>query len=158
MGVLRGRQVPGYELAFHAYKHGGVPLEGLQTCLAIAWGESKWYSEALNDNPDSGDKSYGIWQINMIGRLREPRLKLYNITRDEELYDLKKNAECMGIIRQQSIDWGWNEWQQWGAYTNGSYLRHMPLAEIAVRDFKRRLDESGDRLHVGEPYDCDSLG
>lgn len=158
MGVLRGRQVPGHELAFYAYKYGGIPVDKLQICLAIAWGESKWYQEAYNDNPGTGDKSYGIWQINMIEDLRESRMREYSLTREEELYDLKKNAECMAIIRQQSIDWGHrSEWQQWGAFTDGSYTRHMDLAWLHVKTFKERLAESGDRLHVDGEDDCDKI-
>lgn len=157
MGVLRGFQVPGHQLAFYAWKYGKVPVDKLQECLAIAWGESKWYSEAFNDNPDTQDKSYGVWQVNMLGRLHDARLREYGIQTAEDLYDLPTNARCMGIIRQQSIDWGWNEWQQWGAFTNGSYTRHMDLAWLHVKTFKERLAESGDRLHVGGEDDCDRI-
>ena len=34
---------------------------------AIAMAESSGDSAALNNNPNTGDLSYGLWQINMIG-------------------------------------------------------------------------------------------
>lgn len=154
---LAGTQVPGERLAYAAYKYGNVPLEDLEICLAIAWGESKWYDGAYNFNDASGDKSYGLWQINLIGKLHAPRMRDLKLTREEDLYDLATNARCMGVLRQERIDWGMDQWSAWGAYTNKSYMRHTGLAYMAVKKFKERLEESGDRLHLGEPYDCDSI-
>lgn len=43
----------------------------------IAWGESNWYTDALNPNKDTQDYSVGLWQINYFGSLREPRTAKY---------------------------------------------------------------------------------
>lgn len=155
---LAGKQISGLHLAFYAHKYGQIPLDQLETCLAVAYGESHWFDKSYNPNEATGDNSYGIWQINLLGKLKAARLKQLNLSKSEDLFDLETNARAMGVLYREALSWGRTSgWSPWGAYTNRSYERHLGLAFIAVRDFKARLEESGDRLHIGEPFDCDSL-
>ena len=153
MGVLAGRQVPGVELAFLAHKN-GVALEDLEDCLAIARAESMWYEEAINENEATLDHSYGIWQINMRGDLMLARMREYKLNDPQDLYRAEVNARVMGTLYKR------RKWRDWGAFHDGNYLKpffRTPAIE-AVTAYKQRLEESGDRLHLGEPFDCNSLG
>lgn len=155
---LAGKQISGVHLAFYAYKYGQIPLDQLETCLSVAYGESHWYDRAYNPNEATGDNSYGIWQINLLGRLKEARMKQFGLSKPEDLFDLATNARAMGIIYREALSWGRTSgWSPWGAYTNRSYQRHDALSYLAVRDFKARLAESGDKLHIGGAEDCDAL-
>ena len=46
-----------------------------------------------NDNPKTGDNSYGLFQINMYGYLEAPRLKTYNLKNNNDLFDPVTNAQ-----------------------------------------------------------------
>lgn len=155
---LAGTQASGVHLAFYAHKHGQIPLDELITCLAIARGESLWYDKAYNPNASTGDNSYGVWQVNLLGRLRAARLVQLGLSEPEDLFDLATNARCMGVLYREALSWGRDSgWSPWGAYTNGSYRRHLGPATEAVEAYKARLAESEDRLHIGGVDDCDSL-
>jgi len=155
---LKGTQIPGERLAFVAYKYGQIPVKELETCLAIGFGESNWYDKAYNFNDTTGDRSFGIWQVNLLGKLKAQRMKDFQLTKEEDLYDLVTQARCMGIIYREALSWGRpSGWTPWGAYTNGSYAQHRALAQRGVTLFKQRLAESGDRLHVGGENDCDRI-
>ncbi len=155
---LAGNQIPGIQLAFYAHKYGQIPLDQLEVCLAVAYGESHWYDKAYNPNAATGDNSYGIWQINLLGRLKEARMTQLGLSKPEDLFDLATNARCMGHLYREALSWGRaSGWSPWGAYTNFSYDRHRTLGWFAVRDYKMRLEESGDKLHVDGEDDCDKL-
>lgn len=154
---LAGPQIPGPQLAFFAHKYGQIPVEELETCLAVAYGESHWYAGSYNFNERTGDKSYGIWQVNLLGTLHAARMRDFQLSKEEDLFDLATNARCMGEIYRESQSWGYVGWRPWGAYTNFSYDRHRGLAYLAVKTFTDRLAESGDRLHVDGADDCDRI-
>jgi hypothetical protein len=124
---LAGRQLSYLETARLAHKH-GVPLgENLAICVAVCEWESRRRVGAWNFNAKTKDKSYGLWQINMIGKLMEERLKAFGLKTPQELYDPDKNARAM-----VKISGGGKNWKPWGAYTNGNYKRALKDARKAV--------------------------
>ncbi|NBX78016.1 hypothetical protein EBQ93_01485, partial [bacterium] len=66
-----------------------VGFEGtaLKTAWAIAKVESNGRPMALNDNKKTGDKSYGIFQINMLGSLGVDRSEKFELVSNKELFD-----------------------------------------------------------------------
>ncbi len=95
----------------------GVGFRGER--LREAWGtamkESTGRPMAHNKNSKTGDNSYGLFQINMIGSLGPARLKEYNLDSNEDLFDPVRNAE---IAFQMSN--GGKNWSAWHGITSST--------------------------------------
>jgi len=90
---------------------------------AIAKAESGGNSNAKNFKPP--DKSYGLWQINMIGRLGPARMKEYGLQSEDQLFDPVTNAKAAYAIRKsQGLG-------AWTVYKTGKYRAHLTAAEAA---------------------------
>ena len=57
--------------------------------------ESGGNPNAFNGNSNTGDKSYGLYQINMIGNLGPARLKQYNLKSNDDLFNPEVNIRVM---------------------------------------------------------------
>ena len=87
-----------------ALRQAGWEDELIPWYLAVTKGESSWRHRALNDNPVTGDLSYGDGQINMIGKLGVERRAKYGIN-NEDLYDPLINATiARNILHEQGPD------------------------------------------------------
>jgi Lysozyme like domain/CHAP domain len=140
---LAGRHLTYLETARYAHK-AGIPLgENLVIATAIVEFESRRYCGAWNFNTKTGDRSYGLWQINLLGALKAERMKLYGLKTPEDLYDPATNARIM-----VSISKGGTNWRPWGAYTNGHYKKAMVEAHQAVTELRAEL--SGTKPIVKE--------
>ncbi len=84
-----------------------VGFEGtaLKTAWAIARVESNGRPLALNDNIKTGDKSYGIFQINMLGNLGDDRKEKFELVSNKELFDPVTNAEITYYMTKGGKDW-----------------------------------------------------
>ena len=91
---------------------------------AIAMAESGGNESAHNSNANTGDDSYGLWQINMLGSLGPSRRQQFGISRNDELLDPCTNAKAMSIVSS-----GGTNWQPWTMYTNGEYKKHLEAAK-----------------------------
>jgi len=89
-----------YEVGFRGSK--------LKEAWAVAMKESTGRPRSHNDNPNTGDNSYGLFQINMIGSLGPARLKQYGLDSNKDLFDPLVNAK----IAFQMSDGG-NNWSAW---------------------------------------------
>jgi murein DD-endopeptidase MepM/ murein hydrolase activator NlpD len=90
---------------------------------AIAKGESGGNSNAKNFKPP--DKSYGLWQINMIDNLGPARMKEFGLQREDQLFDPVTNAKAAYAIRKsQGLG-------AWTIYKNGAYKNHLAAATAA---------------------------
>ncbi len=85
--------------------------------LKIAWSvvmrESRGHPMSHNTNAHSGDNSYGLFQINMLGSLGETRRDKFGITSNSELLDPVVNAKAAYYMTNQGIDWA-----SWGLGPN----------------------------------------
>ena len=84
-----------------------VGFEGtaLKTAWAVARVESNGRPMALNDNIKTGDKSYGIFQINMLGELGIDRKEKFELVSNKELFDPVTNAEITYYMTKGGKDW-----------------------------------------------------
>ena len=91
-----------------------VGFEGtaLKTAWAVARVESNGRPLALNDNIRTGDKSYGIFQINMLGKLGDDRKDKFELVSNKELFDPVTNAEITYYMTK-----GGKDWSAWSAST-----------------------------------------
>lgn len=87
--------------------------------LRLAWGtamkESTGRPMAHNKNSSTGDNSYGLFQINMIGSLGPARLEQYGLESNEDLFDPLINAK---IAYQMSN--GGKNWSAWHGITEST--------------------------------------
>ena len=84
-----------------------VGFEGtaLKTAWAVARVESNGRPMALNDDKSTGDKSYGIFQINMLGDLGMVRKEKFDLVSNKELFDPVTNAEITYYMTKGGKDW-----------------------------------------------------
>lgn len=107
----------------------GFSGDALIKAVAIALGESGGRPNAHNGNRATGDDSYGLWQINMIGSLGPSRRRQFGLTSNSELYDPATNARAAYAISNSGRNFG-----PWTVYTSGRYLAYMPRARTAANN------------------------
>jgi hypothetical protein len=98
----------------------GFKGQALEIAYAIAMAESSGNARAHNPNSGTGDNSYGLFQINMLGGMGPERRKKYGLSSNEELFDPYVNAR---IAYQMSN--GGKNWAPWSTYKRGDYLKFM---------------------------------
>ena len=98
----------------------GFQGSALDTAYAIAMAESGGNAKAFNGNSKTGDKSYGLFQINLIGALGPERRKQYGLSSDDSLYDPVTNAR---VAFQMSN--GGKNWSPWSTYNNDTYRKFL---------------------------------
>jgi hypothetical protein len=95
----------------------GFEGKALRTAWAIAMKESNGRPRAYNGNRSTGDHSYGIFQINMIGSLGEDRRKKFGLKSNEDLFDPVTNAQIAHYMSRGGEDW--SSWKVFKGQRNG---------------------------------------
>ena len=119
-------------------RQAGFPEKDIPTMIGIAGGESSFNPRAFNPDASTGDQSYGLFQINMLGDLGPERRAQFGLRSNEELYDPVTNIRAAKkIYDTQGLG-------AWGAYTNQSYKNSMPdvidlqpISEEAIRAYNQ---------------------
>lgn len=83
----------------------GFSGKGLKEAWAIAKRESNGRPLAFNGDKTTGDSSYGIFQINMIGDLGPERREKFELKSNSELFNPIKNAEIAFYMTNGGKDW-----------------------------------------------------
>jgi hypothetical protein len=97
----------------------GFKGKGLRTAWAVAKAESNGRPFAFNGNAKTGDSSYGVFQINMIGDLGPDRRDKFDLGVNAELFSPVKNAEIVFHMTKGGDDWSaWKhakpiQYQRW---------------------------------------------
>jgi hypothetical protein len=106
----------------------GFEGKALKTAWAVAMKESNGRPQAYNGNNGTGDHSYGVFQINMIGNLGEARRKKFDLATNKDLFDPVTNAEIAFYMTNGGEDW--SSWKIHPDQTNGvryeSFLKQFP--------------------------------
>lgn len=118
-------------------KGAGFNDQDAVTMAAIAMAESGGKSGAINDNPKTGDLSYGLWQINMIGKLGPARRKEFGIESNEQLLDPATNANAAKKVKDSS------GFSAWSVYKSGDYKQFLPSAQEALKKSQSSAKPSG---------------
>ena len=98
----------------------GLSGENLKMAWAIAMGESGGNPRAFNGNRNTGDCSYGLFQINMIDNLGPARRKQFGISSNDELFDPMTNIKAM-----LKVSGNCTNWKPWSVYKNGTYKKFL---------------------------------
>lgn len=100
-------------------RQAGFTGDNLRTAYAIAMRESGGRPSAFNGNRGTGDKSYGLFQINMLGNLGPSRLRQFGLSNERQLLDPLANAKAAFQLSKGGKDFG-----AWGigpnAYRQGA--------------------------------------
>jgi hypothetical protein len=95
----------------------GFEGKALKTAWAVVMRESRGHPTSHNKNANTGDNSYGLFQINMIGSLGVSRLAKFQdkvgITKMIDLFDPVANAKAAYYMTAGGKDWG-----SWGLGPN----------------------------------------
>jgi len=83
----------------------GFEGKGLKTAWAIAKRESNGRPMAYNGNRNTGDSSYGIFQINMLGNLGVARKEKFDLRSNILLFDPVINAEITYYMTNGGTNW-----------------------------------------------------
>lgn len=100
----------------------GFKGEGLRLAWAVAKAESNGRPFAFNGNVKTGDSSYGIFQINMIGSLGPDRRKKFDLGLNAELFSPVKNAKIVHHMTK-----GGKDWSSWSSYKKGATHKWIKL-------------------------------
>jgi hypothetical protein len=126
-GQMAPGSVPGGQLTIEQLvglaKGAGFGADEAVIMAAIAMGESGGNSNRTNFVPP--DKSYGLWQINMIGGLGPARLREFGLSSEDQLLDPVTNAKAAYAIRKsQGLS-------AWTVYKAGIYKNFLAQAQAA---------------------------
>jgi hypothetical protein len=85
-----------------------VGFEGysLKLAWAVVMRESRGNSGSHNKTSSTGDNSYGLFQINMLGSLGEDRREKFGIKSNAELFDPVTNAQAAFYMTSRGKNFG----------------------------------------------------
>ena len=90
----------------------GFEGQALKMAWAVAKKESNGRPMAYNGNRNTGDSSYGIFQINMLGNLGDDRKEKFDLRSNVLLFDPVINAEITYHMTN-----GGENWSSWKGLT-----------------------------------------
>ena len=96
----------------------GFKGKALKTAWAVAKAESNGRPFAFNGNTNTGDSSFGIFQINMLGTLGPDRRDKYDLDFNAYLFNPVKNAQIVYRMTKGGIDW-----RAWSSYNKGAHYK-----------------------------------
>lgn len=83
----------------------GFKGEALKIAWAVAMKESTGRPYSHNRNRETGDNSYGLFQINMIDSLGPARRKQFGLSSNEMLFDPVVNAKIAYKMSNKGKNW-----------------------------------------------------
>jgi hypothetical protein len=95
----------------------GFEGKALRTAWAVAMKESNGRPKAFNGDLSTGDNSYGIFQINMLGSLGEDRREKFDLKTNKQLFDPVTNAQIAYHMTAGGEDW--SSWKVYPGQNNG---------------------------------------
>lgn len=117
----------GIPQAYQTFRQAGFDDADARLMTAIAMGESGLDPQAHNPNAATGDNSYGLTQINMLGNLQGPRLKEFGIQSNEQLFDPLTNAKAA-----YAVSGGGQNFSPWSVYKKGAHQQYIDDVEAAL--------------------------
>lgn len=103
--ALEGKRKLTQEQLIDLLRAVGFKGQALKTAWAVAMRESNGRPIAHNDNVATGDNSYGIFQINMLGNLGDARREKFGLTANADLFDPVTNAKVAFHMTKGGTDW-----------------------------------------------------
>ena len=105
----------------------GLSGDAVAIAVAIALAESGGDPAQVTNTPATGDLSYGLWQINMIGSMGPDRRRAFGLTDNNQLLDPATNDKVMSTLSS-----GGTYWNPWTTYTRGTYKLFLARGQAAA--------------------------
>lgn len=122
------------DIARAALQAGATPQEAA-ILTAIAMPESAGNPYAHNTHSETGDNSYGLWQINMLGRMGPERMRQFGLSSYNDLFDPVTNAKAaLQLLRNKS------GLKNWTTYTSGKFKPYYATAANIVNTLVKDPD------------------
>ena len=102
----------------------GFEGKALKQAWAIVKAESNSRPMAYNGNRKTGDSSYGIFQINMLGQLGIDRKEKFDLKSNILLFDPVINAEITYYMTKGGLDW--SSWSSLNGDRYKEFLNKFP--------------------------------
>lgn len=103
----------------------GFEGKALRMAWAVAKKESNGRPMAYNGNRNTGDSSYGIFQINMLGNLGDARKEKFDLRSNVLLFDPAINAEITYFMTNGGQNW--SAWKGLNAPTLIHYNKYIKI-------------------------------
>ncbi len=124
----------------------GFKGKSLNVAYAVAKKESNGRPTAHNNNANTGDNSYGIFQINMLGELGKQRREKYGLSSNRDLFNPVTNAKIAYHMSNRGKIW--TAWKVTPGKNNGprfamfykSILTDVCLVPLTPRKSENRKD------------------
>jgi soluble lytic murein transglycosylase-like protein len=78
----------------------GFPVDVAEVMASIAWRESRGYPAAVNRSEKTRDASFGLWQLNLHGKLAG-RLERFGLRHPDDLLDPFTNARAALVLYRE---------------------------------------------------------
>ena len=98
----------------------GFKGKALKTAWAVAKAESNGRPFAFNGNASTGDSSFGIFQINMLGTLGPDRRDKYDLDFNAYLFNPVMNAQIVYRMTK-----GGTDWSSWTSHKKGAHYKWL---------------------------------
>jgi hypothetical protein len=110
----------------------GMANPALMAAIAMAESDE---GDPMAHNALPPDDSYGLWQVNMIGKLGDNRRKQFGLKSNEELYNPAVNARvAASILKSQGLS-------AWSTYTSGAYKKYYNGSSVTQAGLKDPEDK-----------------
>ncbi len=117
-------------------RQAGFSPELAPVMAAIGLAESSGNPRAHNPNASTGDNSYGLMQINMLGAMGPERRAAFGIRSNEELFDPLTNMKAAKkIFDSQGLG-------AWSVYKSGAYKQHLPGSYTPATELSASASQS----------------
>lgn len=107
-------------------KQAGFQGAAANTMYGIVMAESGGNTNAHNTNASTGDNSYGLAQINMLGAMGPERLKEFGLSSADQLFDPLTNLKVA-----YRLSGGGTKFNDWTTFTSGKYKDAAPGAVVS---------------------------
>ena len=98
-----------------------------QAAIMGAIGAAESSGNPKAHNPVGKDNSYGLWQINMLGKMGPERRKEFGIESDEQLWDPIINSKAAKTVFDKQ------GFEAWSVYKSGAYKQYLGTAQEALK-------------------------
>ena len=102
----------------------GFKGKDLQEAWAVAKKESRGNPLSHNGNRKTGDNSYGLFQVNMLGSMGETRRDKFSLSSNAELFNPVVNAQIAYHMSGGGKDW--SAWKGTKTKAVKFWLKHFP--------------------------------
>ena len=114
----------------------GFKGQSLKYAWAIAKKESQGRPLDFDGNLRTGDKSYGLFQINMLGAMGAERRAYYGIAENADLLNPVTNAKIAYLMSDEGKDW--SPWKGTHTVVVQYYLKQYPYKTPVVHKVKAK--------------------